>query len=77
MFSTSLYQNLYLSSYDEVIIIHLFLEKSSRGITRNFTNSGTVVNSCYIFLAMPIISRQSVVTNIVKVLYGFVFIINL
>ena len=49
LFISNLYQNLYLSSYDEVIIIHLFLEKSSRGITRNFTNSGTVVNSCYIF----------------------------
>ena len=24
MFSTSLYQNLYLSSYDEVIIVYLF-----------------------------------------------------
>lgn len=28
-------------------------------MTRNFTNSGTVVNSCYIFLAMPIFTISS------------------
>ena len=40
-------------------IILLFYLKSSRGMPHNFTNSGTVVNSCYIFLAMPIFTISS------------------